>query len=87
MLQGNQIHMTQELIASVLGVRREGVTEEAGKPQKIGVIEYRCGVITILDRPRMENLSCECYAVVRAETDRLMPHTSFNRGQFRPVHQ
>lgn len=72
-LQGNRLNMTQELIANMLGVRREGVTEAAGKLQKQGVIEYHRGHITVLDRPAMERLSCECYAVVKKETDRLLP--------------
>lgn len=65
--------MTQELIANVLGVRREGVTEAAGKLQQLGVIRYKRGHITVLDRPRLEQLSCECYAVAKKETDRLLP--------------
>jgi CRP-like cAMP-binding protein len=73
-LTSNQLHMTQELIANMLGVRREGVTEAAGKLQKLGVIEYSRGHITVLDRPRLEQLCCECYAVVRKESDRLLPH-------------
>ena len=71
-LESNRLTMTQELIANMLGVRREGVTEAAGKLQKLGVIEYRRGRITVLDRPRLETLSCECYEVVKKETDRLM---------------
>lgn len=70
-LESNQLNMTQELIANMLGVRREGVTEAAGKLQKQGVIEYRRGKIIVLDRPRLEALCCECYAVVRHETNRL----------------
>lgn len=70
-LEGNRLNMTQELIANMLGVRREGVTEAAGKLQKLGVIEYQRGQITIIDRPKLEHLSCECYAVVKRETDRL----------------
>ena len=70
----NQLTMTQELIANMLGVRREGVTEAAGKLQKLGVIRYSRGQITVLDRPGLERLSCECYAVVKRETDRLLPH-------------
>ncbi|MDH4560222.1 Crp/Fnr family transcriptional regulator [Pseudomonas sp. BN411] len=73
-LPSNQLVMTQELIANMLGVRREGVTEAAGKLQKLGVIEYSRGHITVLDRQRLEQLSCECYAVVRRETDRLLPY-------------
>ncbi len=72
-LNSNRITMTQELIANMLGVRREGVTEAAGKLQALGVIEYRRGLITVLDRRRLEALSCECYEVVKKETDRLFP--------------
>ena len=73
-LSDPQITMTQELIANMLGVRREGVTEAAGKLQKAGVIRYRRGHIQVLDRPKLESMSCECYQVVRRETDRLLPH-------------
>jgi CRP-like cAMP-binding protein len=73
-LSSNELTMTQELIANMLGVRREGVTEAAGKVQKLGVIHYNRGHITVLDRPRLEQLCCECYAVVKKETDRLLPH-------------
>ncbi|HET6603665.1 MAG TPA: Crp/Fnr family transcriptional regulator [Xanthomonadaceae bacterium] len=73
-LPTNQLSMTQELIANMLGVRREGVTDAAGKLQKVGVIEYSRGHITVLDRPRLEQLSCECYEVVKKETDRLLPY-------------
>lgn len=72
-LPTNQLSMTQELIANMLGVRREGVTEAAGKLQKLGVIRYARGRITVLDRPQLERLCCECYAVVKKETDRLLP--------------
>jgi CRP-like cAMP-binding protein len=72
-LSSNELTMTQELIANMLGVRREGVTDAAGKLQKLGVIHYSRGQITVLDRPRLEQLCCECYAVVRKETDRLLP--------------
>ncbi|MFZ0791474.1 MAG: Crp/Fnr family transcriptional regulator [Chromatiaceae bacterium] len=72
-LPANQLIMTQELIANMLGVRREGVTDAAGRLQKEGVIEYRRGHITVLDRPKLEQLCCECYAVVKLETDRLLP--------------
>jgi CRP-like cAMP-binding protein len=74
-LPSNQLTMTQELIANMLGVRREGVTDAAGKLQKLGVIEYSRGHITVLDRPQLEQLCCECYAVVKKETDRLLPYT------------
>jgi len=73
-LPSNQLTMTQELIANMLGVRREGVTDAAGKLQKLGVIEYHRGHITVLDRAALEALSCECYAVVKKETDRLLPY-------------
>ncbi|WP_145009779.1 Crp/Fnr family transcriptional regulator [Pseudomonas oryzihabitans] len=73
-LPGDQLNMTQELIANMLGVRREGVTEAAGKLQRQGVIEYSRGHITVLDRTRLEQLSCECYAVVKKETDRLLSY-------------
>jgi len=73
-LLDNRLSMTQELIANMLGVRREGVTEAARKLQKRGVIEYSRGRITVLDRPLLETMSCECYAVVKAETDRLLPY-------------
>jgi CRP-like cAMP-binding protein len=72
-LPSNKLTMTQELIANMLGVRREGVTEAAGKLQRLGVIRYARGQITVLDRPRLEQLSCECYRVVKKETDRLLP--------------
>jgi CRP-like cAMP-binding protein len=71
-----EITMTQELIANMLGVRREGVTEAAGKLQKVGVISYRRGHIKVLDRPTLEQMSCECYAVVRRETERLLPYVA-----------
>ena len=72
-LPDNKLIMTQELIADMLGVRREGVTAAAGKLQKLGVITYSRGTITVLDRPHLESLSCECYGVVKRETDRLLP--------------
>jgi CRP-like cAMP-binding protein len=72
-LPSNQLTMTQELIANMLGVRRSGVTQAAGKLQKLGVVLYQRGRITVLDRPKLEKLSCECYAVVKRETDRLSP--------------
>ena len=72
-LPGNDLVMTQELIANMLGVRREGVTEAAGRLQAAGLIEYSRGHITVLDRPRLEARVCECYAVVKKEYDRLLP--------------
>jgi CRP-like cAMP-binding protein len=74
-LPDNHLVMTQELIANMLGVRREGVTEAASQLQAEGVIEYHRGHITILDRPELERLCCECYAVVKQETERLLPFT------------
>jgi CRP-like cAMP-binding protein len=82
-LPGNVLTMTQELIALMLGVRREGVTEAAGKLQKIGVIEYKRGRITVIDRLRLESLSCECYAVVRKETARLLPYSNLALTQLK----
>ena len=73
-LASNEISMTQELIANMLGVRREGVTEAAGKLQSVGLINYRRGRITVLDRPGLEARSCECYQVVKTEFDRLLPY-------------
>ena len=74
-LSGTRLNMTQELIANMLGVRREGVTTAAGKLQKQGVIHYSRGHITVIDRPKLEAMACECYAVVKKETDRLLPHS------------
>jgi CRP-like cAMP-binding protein len=79
-LASNKLAMTQELIANMLGVRREGVTDAAGKLQKLGVIQYSRGKITVLDRPRLEALSCECYEVVKNETDRLLPEHRADRA-------
>ena len=73
-LASNELSMTQELIANMLGVRREGVTEAAGKLQDAGLIRYRRGRITVLDRPGLEARSCECYQVVKTELDRLLPY-------------
>ena len=72
-LRGNELAMTQELIANMLGVRREGVTEGALKLQKAGLIRYSRGRISVLDRPGLEARTCECYAVVKKEYDRLLP--------------
>jgi CRP-like cAMP-binding protein len=72
-LEGNQLVMTQELIANMLGVRREGVTEGALRLQQAGLIQYARGHITVLDRAALERRSCECYAVVKKEYDRLLP--------------
>jgi len=75
-LGANQLAMTQELIANMLGVRREGVTEAAGKLQDAGLIRYGRGRITVLDRPGLEKRSCECYEVVKKEFDRLLPYVA-----------
>ncbi len=75
-LASNELSMTQELIANMLGVRREGVTEAAGKLQDAGLIRYRRGRITVLDRPGLEARSCECYQVVKTELDRLLPYVA-----------
>jgi CRP-like cAMP-binding protein len=77
-LPSNQLLMTQELIANMLGVRREGVTEAAGKLQADGLIHYSRGHITVLDRAALEKRVCECYAVVKRETDRLLPEKTTN---------
>jgi len=84
-LPTNSLTMTQELIANMLGVRREGVTEAAGKLQRLGVIQYSRGRITVIDRPQLETLSCECYAVVKAETDRILPYIA--EAQMQVAHQ
>ena len=78
-LPSNELTMTQELIANMLGVRREGVTEAAGKLQSAGLIHYSRGHITVIDRPRLEARVCECYQVVKTEFDRLLPYA------FRPA--
>jgi CRP-like cAMP-binding protein len=74
-LQSNELVMTQELIANMLGVRREGVTEAAGHLHQDGLIRYSRGRITVLDREQLERRTCECYAVVKKEYDRLLPTT------------
>lgn len=79
-LSSNELAMTQELIANMLGVRREGVTEAAGKLQAAGVIRYSRGRITVLDRPALEAQACECYAVVKQESDRLLPYPDMAAG-------
>jgi CRP-like cAMP-binding protein len=74
-LASNELVMTQELIANMLGVRREGVTEAAGRLQEAGLIQYRRGHIIVLDRTGLEARTCECYAVVKRECDRLLPNS------------
>jgi CRP-like cAMP-binding protein len=73
-LSGDELVMTQELIANMLGVRREGVTEAAGKLQAQGLIHYSRGHIKVLDRAKLEKRVCECYAVVKREFERLLPY-------------
>jgi CRP-like cAMP-binding protein len=75
-LSSNELTMTQELIANMLGVRREGVTEAAGKLQDAGLIHYRRGKITVVDRRALEARACECYEVVKREFDRLLPYVA-----------
>ena len=84
-LPTNQLKMTQELIANMLGVRREGVTEAAGKLQNEGIIKYSRGLIEVLDRPRLEKRVCECYAVVKKEFDRLLPHKHLHAKTSAPM--
>jgi hypothetical protein len=78
-LQGDELVIAQELIANMLGVRREGVTECALKLQQAGIIRYARGHITVLDRAALEKCTCECYAVVKKEYDRLLPNTEAHR--------
>ena len=75
-LQSNELNMTQELIANMLGVRREGVTEAAGKLQAARLIRYHRGRISVLNRAGLEARSCECYQVVKREFDRLLPYVA-----------
>jgi CRP-like cAMP-binding protein len=82
-MPSNELIMTQELVASMLGVRREGVTEAAGKLQQAGVIRYRRGHITVLDRAGLESQVCECYAVVKTEFARLLPDAAERQDIFR----
>jgi len=79
-LSTNQLAMTQELIANTLGVRREGVTVAAAKLQKLGIIRYSRGRLTVLDRHKLERQCCECYAAVKKETDRLTRLNASDRG-------
>lgn len=72
-LVGNDLAMTQEFIATLIGVRREGVTEAAGRLQRLGLIRYSRGRITVVDREALEHRACECYGVVKGETERLLP--------------
>lgn len=81
-LGSDEVSMTQELIANMLGVRREGVTNAAMKLQRMDVIHYNRGHIRVLDRPRLEELTCECYAVVKRETDRLLPQSGQQTPRF-----
>ena len=83
-LPSNELAMTQELIANMLGVRREGVTEAAGKLQKAGLIHYSRGHIAVLDRPQLEAQVCECYAVVKREYARLLPAPTVHAAEPSP---
>ena len=74
-LRPNGLVMTQELIANRPGVRREGVTQDAGELHRAGVIRYQRGRITVLDRPPVEQSNCKCYVIVKREYDRLLPET------------
>jgi hypothetical protein len=85
--QSNNLILTQELAANMLGVRREGITEVAGKLQKCGYIQYRRGHITVLNRAGLEAHACECYGVVRAEFDRLLNHRERAKEHARPCIQ
>ena len=78
-LSGDELIMTQELVASMLGVRREGITEAAGNLQRAGLISYRRGHIAVLDRKGLEKNSCECYAVVKKEIDRLLSDVQYRQ--------
>ena len=84
---GNELVMTQELVASMLGVRREGVTQAAGSLQQAGFIRYRRGHISVLDRAGLETRSCECYAVVKKELGRLLSDVQHRQGVPPPVTQ
>ena len=79
-MPSNELVMTQELVASMLGVRREGITEAAGNLQRAGLISYRRGHISVLDRSGLEVLACECYAVVRQELRRLMADAEYRQA-------
>jgi len=80
-LPSNELIMTQELVASMLGVRREGITEAAGNLQRAGLISYRRGHIAVIDRAGLETHACECYAVVKKELDRLLSDTLYRQGE------
>jgi len=84
-LPSNELVMTQELIANMLGVRREGITEAAGKLQHAGVISYRRGHIAVLDRAGLETRVCECYAVVKAELNRLLSDVRYRQQDDSPI--
>ncbi|MHB1145777.1 MAG: Crp/Fnr family transcriptional regulator [Thiobacillus sp.] len=86
-LPSNELVMTQELIANMLGVRREGITEAAGKLQHAGVISYRRGHIAVLDRAGLEGRVCECYAVVKTELDRLLCDVKYRQDGDSPAHK
>jgi len=85
-MPSNELTMTQELIASMIGVRREGITEAAGHLQQAGLIRYRRGHITVLDRSGLESRVCECYAVVKNEFDRLLPSVQNHQAIYSAAH-
>jgi Mn-dependent DtxR family transcriptional regulator len=84
-LPSNELVMTQELVASMLGVRREGVTEAAGNLQRAGLISYRRGHIAVLNRAGLETHACECYAVVKKELDRLLSDVRYRQSEAAPA--
>jgi CRP-like cAMP-binding protein len=84
-LPSNELVMTQELVASMLGVRREGVTEAAGNLQRAGLISYRRGHIAVLDRAGLEKHTCECYAVVKKELGRLLSDVRYRQSEAAPA--
>lgn len=79
-LSEDHLLITREIIANLLGVRRESLTEAAGKLQKLGVIEYRRGFIAVLDRDKLLDLTCDCYAIEKHETGRLLPQKNLHRN-------
>ena len=82
----NELIMTQDLVASMIGVRREGITEAAGKLKNDGFIQYRRGHITVLDRSGLESHACECYAVVKKELNRLLSDVRYRQGELAVLH-
>ena len=85
-LPSNELIITHEMVASILGVRREGITEAAGKLQRAGFIRYRRGHITVLERSGLETHACECYTVVKHELSRLLSEVRFHQDNTAAVH-